>query len=100
MVPAPRTATARIREPTDFRIRQMSGLRAECRMLRAGAACWCLRAGAACWRCVLALKTARTLPSPAHMGVDKYRDLQCWQLANQLKLAVYALVNKSSARHD
>jgi four helix bundle protein len=34
------------------------------------------------------------------MGVDKYRDLECWQLANQLKLAVYALVNKSSARND
>jgi four helix bundle protein len=34
------------------------------------------------------------------MGVDKYQDLQCWQLANELKREVYALVNNSSARHD
>jgi|HubBroStandDraft_2_1064218.scaffolds.fasta_scaffold1022698_2 four helix bundle protein len=34
------------------------------------------------------------------MGVDKYQDLECWRLANDLKLEVYALVNNSSARHD
>jgi four helix bundle protein len=34
------------------------------------------------------------------MGVDKYQDLECWRLANELKLEVYALVNNSSARHD
>jgi four helix bundle protein len=34
------------------------------------------------------------------MRVDKYQDLECWQLANELKLQVYALVNNSSARHD
>jgi len=34
------------------------------------------------------------------MGVDKYQDLECWRLANELKIEVYALVNGSSARHD
>jgi four helix bundle protein len=34
------------------------------------------------------------------MPVDRYQDLECWQLANELKLEVYALVNNSSARHD
>jgi four helix bundle protein len=34
------------------------------------------------------------------MGVDRYQDLECWQLANELKSEVYALVNNSSARHD
>jgi four helix bundle protein len=34
------------------------------------------------------------------MGVDKYQDLECWRLANELKREVYALVDNSSARHD
>jgi four helix bundle protein len=34
------------------------------------------------------------------MGVSRYQDLECWRLANELKRAVYALVNNSSARHD
>jgi four helix bundle protein len=34
------------------------------------------------------------------MGVSRYKDLECWQLANELKLQVYALVNNSPARRD
>ena len=34
------------------------------------------------------------------MGFKKYQDLECWQLANELKLEVYALVNNSGAWHD
>jgi hypothetical protein len=35
-----------------------------------------------------------------HMSVNRYKDLECWQLANELKLQVYAIVNSSPARHD
>ena len=34
------------------------------------------------------------------MGVRRYQDLVAWQLANELKLNVYALVDQSSARDD
>jgi four helix bundle protein len=34
------------------------------------------------------------------MSVSRYKDLECWQLANQLKLQVYAIVNNSPARRD
>ena len=34
------------------------------------------------------------------MGVRRYRDLLAWQLADQLKRGVYALVDNSPAKHD
>jgi four helix bundle protein len=34
------------------------------------------------------------------VGVNRYKDLECWQLANELKLQVYALVNSSPACRD
>jgi hypothetical protein len=34
------------------------------------------------------------------MGVRRYQDLVAWQLANELKLNVYELVDQSSARDD
>ena len=34
------------------------------------------------------------------MGVRRYRDLLAWQLADQLKREVYALVESSPAKHD
>jgi four helix bundle protein len=34
------------------------------------------------------------------MGVRRYQDLVAWQLANELKRAVYELVEESSARDD
>jgi four helix bundle protein len=32
--------------------------------------------------------------------VPRYQDLACWRLANELKVHVYALVEKSRAQHD
>jgi four helix bundle protein len=34
------------------------------------------------------------------MGVRRYRDLECWQLANELKNRVYALCRKTDAASD
>lgn len=34
------------------------------------------------------------------MGVSRYQDLVCWQLANDLKRQVYALIAGSSAKRD
>jgi four helix bundle protein len=34
------------------------------------------------------------------VGANRYKDLECWQLANELKLQVYALVNNSPACRD
>jgi four helix bundle protein len=33
-------------------------------------------------------------------GVTRFEDLDCWKLANELKVGVCALVNDSPARHD
>ncbi len=33
-------------------------------------------------------------------GVRRYEDLACWQLANELKVRVYELIDKSGAKHD
>ena len=65
-----------------------------------GAGCWVL--GAGCWvLCKVHTDlAARSLPSRAVMGVRHYQDLECWQLANELKKEVYALVDKSPARDD
>ena len=78
MVPAPNTAAERIEDDTDIRISYVLG-----------ATCWC-------W----VLFHGTGIASRRGMAVDKYQDLQCWQLANELTLEVYALVNNSSARHD
>jgi four helix bundle protein len=34
------------------------------------------------------------------MGVRRYEDLVCYQLANELKRRVYALIASSKAKHD
>jgi len=34
------------------------------------------------------------------MGARRYQDLEVWQLANDLKKKVYALVDRSTARDD
>jgi four helix bundle protein len=36
----------------------------------------------------------------AMAGVRRYEDLECWKLANELKIGVYGLVDTSRARHD
>jgi four helix bundle protein len=33
-------------------------------------------------------------------GVTRYEDLWCWQLANELKVGVYDIVDSTSAAHD
>jgi four helix bundle protein len=33
-------------------------------------------------------------------GVRRYEDLDCWKLANELKLRVYELIERSPAKHD
>ena len=33
-------------------------------------------------------------------GVTRFEDLECWQLANELKIGVYELVETSSAKRD
>jgi four helix bundle protein len=33
-------------------------------------------------------------------GVRRYQDLDCWRLANELKLRVYEIIERSPAKHD
>jgi four helix bundle protein len=33
-------------------------------------------------------------------GVRRYQDLDCWKLANELKLGVYEIIERSPAKHD
>ena len=33
-------------------------------------------------------------------GVRRYEDLDCWKLANELKLRVYEIIERSAANHD
>jgi four helix bundle protein len=33
-------------------------------------------------------------------GVRRYQDLDCWKLANELKLRVYEIIERSPAKHD
>jgi four helix bundle protein len=33
-------------------------------------------------------------------GVRRYEDLECWKLANELKVGVYRLVDETRAKHD
>jgi hypothetical protein len=33
-------------------------------------------------------------------GVTRYEDLDCWKLANELKLRVYEMIDASSAKQD
>jgi four helix bundle protein len=36
----------------------------------------------------------------AMAGVNRYEDLECWKLANELKITVYRLVDGSRAKQD
>jgi hypothetical protein len=45
-------------------------------------------------------RTARLLPLAGAWVRTGTKDLECWQLANELKLQVYALVNNSQACRD
>jgi four helix bundle protein len=56
-----------------------------------------MSADAECW---VPRATGTAVAPRRRMGVSRYKDLECWQLANELKLQVYALVNNSVARHD
>lgn len=33
-------------------------------------------------------------------GVRRYQDLDCWKLANELKVRVYEIIEQSAAKHD
>jgi four helix bundle protein len=33
-------------------------------------------------------------------GVKRYEDLDCWRLANELKVRVYEVIDRSAAKHD
>jgi four helix bundle protein len=43
---------------------------------------------------------ARTLPLPSYMVARRYGELVAWQLANELKQQVYALVESAKTRDD
>jgi four helix bundle protein len=57
------------------------------------AACQVLGAGAGCY-------TGTVVAKAFSMAVRRYQDLVAWQLANELKQKVYALVDHSSAYND
>ena len=40
------------------------------------------------------------LLAPGMAGVRRYEDLDCWKLANELKLRVYEIIERSAANHD
>jgi four helix bundle protein len=74
-----------------------SVLCAKCSVLCATCRCWVLGAECRCW---VPRATGTAVARRRRMGVSRYKDLEYWQLANELKLQVYALVNNSPARRD
>lgn len=68
-----------------------------------GAGCW-VPGAECCARCwVLGAECSGAVPRLllcSGMGARRYQELDAWQLANELKLAVYALVDRSSASTD
>jgi len=54
--------------------------------------CWVLGAGC--------LVIGTTIATAVRMAVRRYSDLVAWQLANELKQKVYALIDQTAARED
>ena len=74
-----------------------------------GAGCWVWRgapgagcgAGAGCWvRRRMQARSGTRIATAGRVAVRRYSDLVAWQLAHELKLKVYALVDRTPARED
>jgi four helix bundle protein len=46
------------------------------------------------------VRPAQSLPLPGGMVAKRYEDLEAWQLSDDLKKKIYALIDASSARDD